>query len=227
MKAVILAAGRGTRMQPLTLKTPKPLLKVNGKAIIDYVLESLPAEIDEIIIVVKYLGIQIKKHVGQKKLGVNVRYVLGSDKGSAFSFIAAKKHLKNERFLVVYGDELPSQEDVANCLKKDLSILTFKSQNPQTSGIASLKRDGTIKRIVEKPKNPKSNLAANGVMVINTDIFTYSPTSTKGEYYLSALVDSFVHNHKVFPVNARSFIGDLTTPQDLIRVGKVLKARRK
>ncbi len=212
-------------MRPLTLNTPKPLLKVNGKPIIDYVLESFPPEIDEVIVVIKYLGWRIKKHINKKNRGLRVRYALGSDKGTAYSFMAAKRYLRNERFLLVYGDEIPDPHDIKNCLTHDLSILVFKSQNPRTNGIAFLKDDGTIKNILEKPKNPKSDLAMDGVMVLNTDIFTYTPILTKGEYYLSTMVGLFVRDHRVFPVQAKNFIGDLTSPHDLIRVGEMLKAR--
>jgi NDP-sugar pyrophosphorylase family protein len=225
MKVVILAAGEGVRMRPLTLKTPKPLLKVNGKPIIDYVLESLPSEITEVIIAVKYLGSKIKKHVGKKNRGMIIRYVAGSDKGTAYSFMAAKKYLKNERFLFVYGDEIPNPYDVKNCLAKDLSILVFKSQNPQVNGIAYCRKDGTIRKIIEKPKNPKSNLAVNGVMVLNTDIYNYKPTLTRGEFYFSTMVGLFVNDHKVIPIKAKDFIGNITTPTDLIRAGKILLAR--
>ena len=226
MKAVILAAGEGKRMSPLTLQTPKPLLEVNGRPIINYVLESFTPEIDEAIVVVKYLGGQIKKHIGKKYRGMSIRYVLGSDKGNAYSFMAAEKYLKNERFLTVYGDEIPDPEDVKNCLAKDLSILVFESQNPRAHGIAYPRKDGTIKRIVEKPKNPTSNLGVDGLMVLNTNIFNYPPTFTKSEYYFSAMAGSFVHDHKVFFVKARDFVGDLTTPDDLVRVGNILRKRQ-
>ncbi|MBI2405389.1 nucleotidyltransferase family protein [Candidatus Gottesmanbacteria bacterium] len=224
MKAIILAAGKGERMRPLTLKTPKPLLKVNGKSIIDYVLGSFGPEIDEVIIVVKYLGSQIKKYIGEKNRGMKVRYALGSVKGSASSFMATKKYLKSERFLLIYGDEIPDPIDVKNCLAKDLSILVFTSKNPQANGIAFLKKDGTIRKIIEKPKSPKSNLAVDGVMVLNTDMFDYKPQMTRGEFYFSTMVGLFVRDHNVFAVNARDFIGDLTTPSDLARVEKLLRS---
>ena len=226
MKAVILAAGQGMRMRPLTLNTPKPLLRVNGKPIIDYILESFPTEINEVIISVKYLAGQIKKHVN-KKSGFKVRYVVGSDKGSAYSFIAARKHLNDERFLVVQGDDIPHPDDIANCLKKDLSYLTFESHNPQAHGIGYLRKDGSIKKIIEKPKKTTSTLGVNGVMVLNTNIFNYSPTLIRGEYYFSTMIGAFVRDHKVFPVANMGLIGDITTPKDLIRAGKILNAREK
>jgi NDP-sugar pyrophosphorylase family protein len=145
MKCIILASGKGLRMRPLTAKTPKPMLKVNGKPIITYVLESLPDEIDEVIIVVKYLGNQIKKYIGIEYHGKRVRYVTGSDKGNAYSFLNTRKHLKDERFLLIYGDEMPNSANVKKCLSKKLSVLTFEDS------------------------------VKDGVMVLNTDIFNYKP----------------------------------------------------
>ncbi len=225
MKAVILAAGVGIRMRPLTLTTPKPLLKVNGKPIIEYVLASLPPQINEVIIVVDYLGNQIKEYIGKKNLKLKVTFVTGSNKGSAYSFMVARKYLSNERFLVVYGDEIPNPTDIKNCLTKELSILTFISHKPHAHGIAYLRKNGTIGSIIEKPKNPPSNLAIDGVMVVNTDIFTHiTPSFITGEYYFSTLVGLFVRDHKVYPIPAQDFIGDITTPDDLLRVGKLLRA---
>ncbi len=145
MKCIILVAGRGIRMMPLTKDTPKPLLKVNGIPIIDYVLYYLPKEIDEIIIVVDYLGEQIKKHIGNRHDGIKVTYVQGSDKGNAYSFLATKKYLKNERFLLIYGDEMPNAENIEVCMDEGLSVLTYGENK------------------------------IDGVMVLNTDIFKYKP----------------------------------------------------
>ena len=130
-------------------------------------------------------------------------------------------------FLFVYGDEIPDPVDIKNCLAKDLSMLTFKSHTPQAHGIVSLRTDGTIGRIVEKSKNPTSNLAVDGVMVLHTDIFNYALSRTKGEYYFSTLVGRFVRDHKVFSVTSKHFIGDITTPADLVRVGQILIDREK
>jgi len=222
MKAVILAAGEGQRMRPLTLKTPKPLLKVNGKAVIDYILESFPPEIDEIIIVIRYLGVMIKKHLGISYHGVKIRYISSRTKGTGPDFMTTKKYLSDERFLFIYGDEIPNPADIKNCLKKDLSILIFKPKNPSACGMAYLRKNGTIKKIIEKPKRTTSRLAVDGVMVLNTDIYKRKPALTKGEYYFSSMVDLFVRDHKVFPVRSKNFIGDFTTPADLVRVEKAL-----
>jgi len=130
---------------PLTAKTPKPLLKVNGKPLINYVLDSLPSEIDEIIIVIKYLLDHIVEHIGGEYKGTKVTYVEGSDKGNAYSFLETRRHLDNERFLLIYGDEMPSKENVSRCMSEDLSVLVY------------------------------GDMVKDGVMVLNTDIYKYEP----------------------------------------------------
>lgn len=219
-----MAAGEGQRMRPLTLTTPKPLLKIKGRPIIDYIFSALPEDIDEMVVVVKYLAGQIKNFLGAEYKGRGISFVEGSDKGNAYSFWAAKEFIGEERFLFFYGDELPNPEDVKNCLAHDLSILVFKPQKPKANGLVSLKPDGTISEIIEKPEEVKSALAADGIMVLNSEIFNYPPQANdKGEYYFTSLLNQFVKNHKVWPVESRGFIGDITTPADLERVEKIFE----
>lgn len=223
MKAILLAAGEGQRMRPLTFSEPKPLLKINGKPLIDYIIDSLTPEITEIIIVIRYLGDKIKDHLGNEYKDRRIFYIEGSDKGNAYSFLAAKPFINNERFMFIYADEFPNPKDVSNCLKHDLSVTVFESKNPKAHGLAYLNQDGSIKQIIEKPENPESNLAVDGIMVLNEKIFNYRAIShPNGEFYFTSLLDQFVKEHKVWPVKTSGFIGDITTPLDLDRVGKLL-----
>ena len=186
----------------------------------------MPPEIDELIVVTKYLGGQIKDFIGPQNRHMKVRYANGSDKGTAYSFMSARKYLRDERFLVVTGDDIPSREDIMNCLAKNLCILVFKPQDFRVCGMAYQRKDGSIWKIIEKPKISKSKLAIAGVMVLSTDIFNYKPVLERGEYYLSSMVGRFAKDHKVFPVMANGFIGEITAPGDLVRVGDILKAKK-
>ncbi len=226
MKAVILAAGEGTRMRPLTLTTPKPLVPVNGKPIMEYIFDSLPHEITQVIIVTLYLGDKIKKHFGEAWNGKQITYVDGSNKGTAYSFLATKEYLANERFLLIQGDELTDKVDIDNCLAHEFSLLTFEPQDPTTCGMAYLRPDGTIKRIIEKPTKTISKIAVNGVMVLNTDIFWYVPALTKGEFYFSSMVDKFTRAHNVVPVQLQKTIIGITSPEDIERATKILEMRK-
>lgn len=224
MKAIILAAGEGTRMRPLTLETPKPLLPINGRPILDHIFEALPEEITDVIVVTKYLGEKIKAYLGEKHRGKRVQYAEGSNRGTAYSFKAAEKFFeKGERFLFLYGDEFPDARSIRKCLMRHLSVLVFTSANPKTGGVALLREDDTIAEIEEKPENPKSNIVADGVMVLNTAVFNYMPLpNKKGEFYLTSMVDQFVRKHRVNAVHAEKFLGDITTPGDLKRIESML-----
>ena len=94
MKAIILAAGKGERMKPLTLTTPKPLLKIKDKPVIEYVIEALPPEVDEVIVVIRHLGEKIRQYLGSEFKGRKIFFAEGSDKGSAYSFLATKSFIK-------------------------------------------------------------------------------------------------------------------------------------
>lgn len=225
MKAIILAAGEGTRMRPLTLQAPKPLLPINGRPILDHIFEALPDEITDVVVVTKYLGEKIRNYLGDLHRGRRVFYAEGSDKGTAYSLKAAQKFLeKDERFLFLYGDELPYRENIGKCLAHPLSILSFKSATPETGGVALLRNDGTIAEIEEKPATPKSNIVADGIMVLDTSVFDYEPFSnSKGEFYLTSIINQFVKRRPVRAVLSDRFIGDITTPADLRRVEESLK----
>lgn len=223
MQAVILAAGEGIRMRPLTLTTPKPLLKVVGKTLLDYIFEALPVEISEVVIVTKYLGEQIRSYCGQVFHGRPIRYADGSDLGTAFSFLAAKPFITSGRFLFLYGDEFPDQDDIKACLEYPASILCWEMPDPWNHGVAMLREDGTISEIVEKPERPTTNLIADGVMVLNEKIFSYQPEKkSNGEYYFTSMVNRFVHNERVMAVKSQQKIGGITTPADINRVEKLL-----
>src|SRR3989344_2043782 len=101
MKAVILAAGEGVRMRPLTLDMPKPLLKIAGKSFIDRIFENFPDEITEVVLVVMYLADKIKEHCGESFHGRRIHYARGSEKGNAYSFLASKPFFDgNERMMI-------------------------------------------------------------------------------------------------------------------------------
>ena len=227
MKLIILAAGEGVRMRPLTLNTPKPLLKVLGKSIVDHIFASLPDEVTEAIIVVKYLGDKIREHCGDQFYGRPIRYVEGSSSGSAASFLEAKALLKDEdRFILIHGDDLPYKEDVKRCLKERTSSLCFEVPDPWNSGIVTIGPDGFIEKIIEKPANPVSNLASNGVMVLTNRIFECIPEKgNANELLFSSMFIQYITKERVVPVRTDYGIVGFATPSDIQRNEEMLMKR--
>ncbi len=220
MKAVILAAGEGKRMLPLTRTIPKPLLRVGNRTIIDYIFEALPEPVDEAVVVVGYLKKKIQEHIGYQFQGRRIRYV-NQDvlNGTATALHCAKDlFAPSERFMTIYGDELPIKEEMDRCVVEEFSWLCYPTDTPQQSGIAELDQSGRILSVIEKPINPLSNIAAAGVMVMNSDIFFYPLAQhDNGEYYLTALMNDFVKDHAVMAVVGEKRPG-FTSPDEIEKI---------
>ncbi len=219
MKAVILAAGKGKRMRPLTLTTPKALLKFSGKRIIDHIFDALPKEVNEVVLVIGYLGARIKKYLGNSYKGRSVRYVIQDPpRGTAHALLRSKAEgifTEGERFLVIYGDELPKPGEIKECLSKPFTTLAFRVTNPSASAVMVLNTQGRILEIIEKPPRPVSDLVAAGVMVVDTNIFKYRPRRhPDGEYYLSSMLNQFLKDYPVYAVLGPTR-ASLASPQDL------------
>jgi bifunctional UDP-N-acetylglucosamine pyrophosphorylase/glucosamine-1-phosphate N-acetyltransferase len=203
MKAVILAAGRGKRMGQLTDDTPKPLLKIGTKTLLDNLLSVLLSEISDVIIVIGYQGDKIRQHCGNSRNGKRIHYVEQKElDGTANAFLLTKPFFKEgERFVLLYGDEMLSKEQMAECLSHEFSWLCRRMNDPSQSGVATLDGSGCISAVIEKPKNPTSNIVAAGVMVVNSDLFKYQPVQhTNGEYYITSMLDAFIKEHAVYAV---------------------------
>src|SRR5437764_12759172 len=106
MDAVLLAAGLGTRLRPHTLTTPKPLLPVRGRPILDWTLGALPRSVDRVIVVVHYLADQMEKYLqGQKFFSKWTAVPQGEPRGTGDALRRCREFIRSERFLVLNGDD--------------------------------------------------------------------------------------------------------------------------
>ena len=216
MKCVILAAGEGKRMRPLTLATPKPLLAVAGRPILEHIVGVIPGEITELIMVIGYRGDQIQDFCGTNFLGRKVRYVWQGEKlGTGLALKLCQSLVGNERFLLVYADDLYGAGGMAECLSHPRSLLVTEHPEPQRFGVVTLHPDGTVASIVEKPEQPSSNLVSTGAMVLDEHIFRYQPElHSNGEYYLTSMISRLVRDHRVAGVKTESWF-PIGSPEDL------------
>lgn len=220
MKLVVLAAGEGARMRPLTLNMPKPLLSFGGKTLLDHLFEVLPREITEAVITVGYLGNKIRKYCGDEFHGRKIAYIDGSMDGNAAGFLKAKSLFSpKERLAVSYGDEIITKKEMEDCLAHEYSWLCYKMENPKNVGVARVDSKNKILEVLEKPGVPPSNLVANGFMVGNADLFYYTPDKNKnGEYYFSSLMNTFCKKNDVVAVVGEEDHAHISTPEDLKRL---------
>lgn len=223
MQAVIPAAGEGVRMRPLTLTTPKPLLKVGGKPILQHIIEALPKNVDELIVVVGYLGQQIIDHFGDSFGGKKITYVWQKEKtGTARALQLCKPYLKTGRFLFLNADDLINRETLERALTHDLCIVTTYREDWQKWGILELNENGTVKNFVEKPEVFVSNIANTNIMVLDERIFEFEPDlHATGEFYLTTMVQKLAQKYPIYTEEASRWI-PIGTPEALQKAQEML-----
>src|ERR671925_164859 len=132
MDAIILAAGFGTRLRPHTLTTPKPLLPVRGRPILDWTLGALPASVDRVLVVVNYLAEQIDAYLAlQQHLHDWIAVRQREPRGTGDAVRCCREHLRSDRFLVLNGDDLYGARDLAALAACPAGILAQPVEEPR------------------------------------------------------------------------------------------------
>lgn len=216
MKGVILAAGRGTRLYPITKVVPKVLLPIYDKPMIFYSIETLmEADVQEILVVTSASNYGlIKDTIGDYyKDKVNIEYeIVENPKGSADSFKVSKKFLGDSPCVLMYADNIifgsdmkPLFDTAFENLKDDrASIFSYRVENPKGYGILELDETGKVLSLEEKPEKPKTDIAAIGLYVFPSDVVSKAesvPLSIRGEYEMADVNTSYLNEDRLCAVN--------------------------
>ena len=208
MDAIILAAGLGTRLRPHTLTTPKPLLPVRGQPILDWTLGVLPKFVDRVVVVVNYLAEQVEEYLRRQthfREWVTVRQA--EPRGSGDALRSCREQVRSERFLVLNGDDLYGAADLAALAACPAGVLVYPVDDPPRWGIAFLKPDGTLEKLVEKPKLEGRRLANTGVYLFPREVFDIPlALSARGEYEITEYVTKLAERGPVSVVPAKFWL---------------------
>lgn len=234
MKGIILHGGHGTRLRPLTHTGPKQLLPIANKPMSQYCLESLiDAGITEIAIIIGGTGSnKVQEYYGDgEKFGAKITYIIQDmPRGIAHAIRLCKDFVKDQKFVVFLGDNILKKSIVEYVQKfndsdANASILLCEVDNPTQFGIADIK-DGMIKKIMEKPKNPPTNFAVTGIYLLTPiifDIIDRLKPSWRDEYEITdALQMLLQEKYKIVYNMVTDYWKDTGTPNDIIHANKVI-----
>jgi glucose-1-phosphate thymidylyltransferase len=165
MKAIIPVAGIGTRLRPHTHTQPKALIPIAGKPILAHIIDALiDAGVHEFVFVIGYMGDKIENYITSTYPDVHTSFVIQTTgKGTGHAIWLGKDNIHNDELLIVLGDTI-ADVNLKQLLDTPTTTLCVKKvDDPRLFGVAELQPDGSIKRLVEKPSIPKSNLALVGI----------------------------------------------------------------
>jgi UDP-N-acetylglucosamine diphosphorylase/glucosamine-1-phosphate N-acetyltransferase len=209
MKAVLLAAGEGVRLQPVTSTRPKHLIRVGGKPILEHCLEAVKAcGITEAVIVTHYMADAIRQHFGDgAKLGLKLEYAEQSAVLGTGNAVSVAEPFVDGDFVLVYGDLLFASDALKSVVslyaaEKPAAVMAdVPVEKPESYGIIELADANRVKRIVEKPSagEAPSNLANAGLYVFSKEIFSeikQVKASVRGEWELTDALSLLAKNGK-------------------------------
>ncbi len=237
MKGLILSGGKGTRLYPLTYTRAKQLIPVANKPILFRVIETIrDAHITEIGIVIGDTGPEIREAVGDgRRWGVNITYIPQPEPaGLAHGVKISRDFLGEDRFVMFLGDNV-IQGGISSLITDfdqhpewNSQIVLTRIEHPEQYGVAKLNANGQIERLVEKPKDPPSDLALVGIYMFDHHIFEAADAirpSARGELEITDAIQWLVdHGYTVYPYIHQGWWIDTGSPRDMLEANsKVLE----
>ena len=226
MKAVVLAAGEGTRLRPLTEDKPKGMVEVAGKPILTHCFEQLiELGADELLVVVGYKKQVIINHFEDEFEGVPITYAHQREQnGLAHALLTVEEHIDDD-FMLMLGDNIfqANLQDVINRQREERADAAFLVEEvpwdeASRYGVCDTNKYGEIEEVVEKPEEPPSNLVMTGFYTFTPAIFHAChlvQPSNRDEYEISDAIDLLLHSGRTIDaIRMDGWRTDIGYPED-------------
>jgi dTDP-glucose pyrophosphorylase len=223
MKCIVLAAGKGTRMLPLTKDRPKQLIDVGGKPFLHYVMSNMLKagyKEKEVAVVVGYRGEMTEQYLKKSWPGVRVIFQY-NPMGTGHAVMVAERFCGKDNFVVASGDNLYSVSDLKAIQKDDgiCYMLSVMSESPEKYGVV-VQKDGFLTGIIEKPDDDMGDMINAGLYKLIPEIFPVLKSlgmSSRGEYELTDALTALAKRRKVKVIRGEMFV-DFGCPADVKKI---------
>ena len=237
---IVFAAGKGTRMRPLTEITPKPLAEVNKKTLLEHNLDKIVDQVEKVVLVVNYLGKKIENHIGESYKGVPVNYAWQKSPtgGTLDAFrtgvMSDNKNL-TKNYLVINSDDL--NEDLIylefknriaqDPLKAYFAAKTIKDKSKLPNfGVFKYDNQGILKEVVEKPAEFISDKVNIGLYYFPNKVINFlqnpNKKASREEYLTDDLINPYIQDNPAELIVSKGYWYPISNLEDLERVNKFL-----
>jgi bifunctional UDP-N-acetylglucosamine pyrophosphorylase/glucosamine-1-phosphate N-acetyltransferase len=230
MKAVLLAAGEGKRMHPLTYTRPKVMLPVAGKPILEHLLLRFKkAGVEKFLFIIGYHREMVQNYFGDgKEWGISIDYVTQRRRAGTADALRMVEGLVDERFLVANGDVIIGTDDIARVAAKEENCMgLIEVEDAIDVGVVEVKGD-KIERIHEKVEEPPTNLVNAGIYLFTPEIFSAisaTPKSSRGEYELTDSLQLLIDSGVPILYQTIASWHNLSYPWDMLETNEKLMAQ--
>lgn len=226
MECVVLAAGEGKRMRPLTATRPKVMLPLANRPMMEHlVLATRDAGITDFVFVVGYGEREIRRHFGDgSELGIQIKYAPQRHQQGTADALRSARDLVTGPFIVMNGDMILKPADIADLCRKDAPCMsTSTADHPEDYGVVMMK-NGHVTSLEEKSKQPKSNTINAGAYLLSPEIFDLIDKVRPSERGELELTDALTHliEQKRLTAHTLSYWMDVGYPWDMLDANAIL-----
>jgi UDP-N-acetylglucosamine diphosphorylase / glucose-1-phosphate thymidylyltransferase / UDP-N-acetylgalactosamine diphosphorylase / glucosamine-1-phosphate N-acetyltransferase / galactosamine-1-phosphate N-acetyltransferase len=229
MQAVILAGGKGARLEPLTLEIPKAMIPIKGKPMIEIIIEQLKnTGTKEITIIVNYLKEKIIDYFEKNNQGIKINFAVQKEmNGDADALSYAEKYITQDKFITIACDSLFPTEHLEKLQKKECDgVLTVcEVEDARRFGVI-MHENEEIKKIIEKSPNPPTNLANTSIYYLPKEIFSSIKKTEKdktGEIRIVHAIQNMINEGKKFKFEIIKKWLDIGTHEQLEEAQKLVE----
>ncbi len=232
MDALILTAGKGTRLFPITKTIPKPLFPIAGKPLICHILDALNSKINRVILVIGYKAELVQKTISEMEYPFEIKWVVQKEqRGTGHAVKICRQYVTSSHFLMMYGDIFTAKKTINEILALDLLNDQFKGilsgvsvTNPEKYGYFEMKNN-LVMKIKEKDPHPTSNVINAGIMILPTTIFDIldeTPESSRGEIELTDGINRLIQQNTTFSLHQiRDYWIDIGYPWNILEANEI------